>query len=173
MQRMRVVLWAGQVLEELCAASIVAVKRCVQACGGVEMERLLRSLDDGFVEYFEAGASAIEQCRPDDPAIAYNLLALTDKCKTQFDVANAAVRKELLALRTQLHPSSTDTSTAILRRVGKLYCALDGRRSARLAAMLGGCLTSNHHLSGCLFLVFFFVCSCPATQCVSLLMPGE
>ena len=116
---------------------MAAVKRCVQGCGGVEMERLLRSLEDGFVTYFEAGATSIGQCMPEDPTLGYELLALANKCKTQFDGVNAAVRTELLALRTQLHPSSTDTSTAILRRVGKLYCALDGRRSARLAATLG------------------------------------
>ena len=131
------VLWIGQGLEELCTAGMAAVRRCVQGCGGVEMESLLRSLEDGFVTYFEAGASSIEQCTHEDPAVAYGLLTLANDCKTQFDKVNAAARVELLALRTQLHPSSTDTSTAILRRVGKLYCALDGRRSARLAATLG------------------------------------
>ena len=127
----------GQGLEELCAASMAAVERCVHGCGGVEMETLLRSLEDGFVTYFEAAASSVEQCRPEDPAVGYALLALADECTTQFNMTNAATRTKLLALRTQLHPSSTDTSTAILRRVGKLYCALDGRRSARLAATLG------------------------------------
>ena len=128
---------------------MAAVERCVRGCGGVEMESLLHSLEDGFVTYFEAAANSVEQCRPEDPAVGYALLALANECTTQFNMTNAATRKELLALRTQLHPGSTDTSTTILRRVGKLYCALDGRRSARLAATLGESLfsalsTSSH-----------------------------
>jgi hypothetical protein len=121
---------------------MAAVQRCVRGCGGVEMESLLHSLEDGFVTYFEAAASFVEQCTSEDPAVGYSLLALANECTTQFNMANAATRTELLALRTQLHPSSTDTNTAILRRVGKLYCALDGRRSARLAATLGESLFS-------------------------------
>jgi hypothetical protein len=126
-----------QGLEELCAASMAAVKRCVQGCGGVEMEGVLRSLDERFSSYFQGASAAIRELTSLDPTVGYELLALATDCAKRFDAANADVRTELLGLRTQLHPSSTETSTAILRRVGKLYCALDGRRAARLAALLG------------------------------------
>ena len=84
----------GQGLEELCTASMAAVERCVRGCGGVEMESLLHSLEDGFVTYFEAAANSVEQCRPEDPAVGYALLALANECTTQFNMTNAATRKE-------------------------------------------------------------------------------
>ena len=94
-----------------------------------------------------ACSQAIGNLSPGDVEEAFELLAQSKRCSQAFSEAGGAARTTLLALRESLF-TAKGAEGGMLRRVGRLYCALDDRRSARLAALLGRLVSAAEGDSG-------------------------
>ena len=94
-----------------------------------------------------ACSQAIGNLSPGDVEEAFELLAQSKRCSQAFSEAGGAARTALLALRESLF-TAKGAEGGMLRRVGRLYCALDDRRSARLAALLGRLVSAAEGDSG-------------------------